>query len=491
MRFIASKYQAAINGITTFNMMISKTLSDFKQKKLSVSELVDSYLKRIDSLNKKLNAFITIDYEGARKRAKDLDELIHHEKDIDQLIKKFPLLGVPIAHKDIYSTKGIETTAASNILKGYIPPYDATVVKRAHDEGAVVLGKLNCDAFAHGATGENSDFGPTKNPYDLTKIPGGSSSGSGAAIASDLCIVATGTDTGGSLRSPASFTNTTAIKPTYGRVPRYGIIAMASSTDSIGHITKTVEDCAQYLPVTAGFDPHDATSSQSPVPDYLEGIDGGVKGMRIGIPKEYMTEGVDSEIRNATEKVIKKYESLGASIVSVSLPHTEYALAVYYIVQPSEVSSNLGRFDGIRFGHSRDQFGAEAKRRIMIGTYTLSTGYYDAYYLKAQKVRTLIIEDFKKAFEKVDVLLAPVSPVMPPKIGEQVNDPLKNYLMDVLVGPANLAGIPSLSIPAGFNSDGMPIGVQVMGNHFDEKKLFKVGYALEQELRLFERKPKL
>ena len=471
--------------------MIKKTLQELTEKQLSVSELVDSYLKRIDSLNKKLNAFITIDYEGARKRAKELDELIHHENNLNHINKKYPLFGIPVAHKDIYSTKSIETTAASNILKGYIPPYDATVVKRAHDAGAVVLGKLNCDAFAHGATGENSDFGPTKNPYDFTKIPGGSSSGSGAAIASDLCIVASGTDTGGSLRSPASFTNTTAIKPTYGRVSRYGIIAMASSTDSIGHITRTVEDCAQYLSVTAGFDPHDATSSQSPVPDYLEGIDEGVRGMKIGIPKEYMTDGVDAEIRQATEVVIKKYESLGASIVSVSLAHTEYALAVYYIVQPSEISSNLGRFDGIRFGATRDQFGAEAKRRIMIGTYALSTGYYDAYYLKAQKVRTLIIEDFKKAFEKVDVLLAPVSPVMPPKIGEQVNDPLKNYLMDVLVGPANLAGIPSLSVPAGFSSDGMPIGVQIMGNHFDEKTLFKVGYALERELKLYERKPDL
>ncbi|MCR4263176.1 MAG: Asp-tRNA(Asn)/Glu-tRNA(Gln) amidotransferase subunit GatA [Candidatus Roizmanbacteria bacterium] len=471
--------------------MIKQIQKKLQTKQLSVSELVDSYLKRIESLDKKLNAFITIDREGARRRAEDLDLVLSQSKDIDKLFSKQPLFGIPIAHKDIYSTKGLETTAASNILKGYIPPYDATVVKRVYDAGAVVLGKLNCDAFAHGGTGQNSDFGPTKNPYNLEKIPGGSSSGSGAAVSADLCVVASGTDTGGSLRSPASFTNTTAIKPTYGRVPRYGIIAMASSTDSIGHITRTVTDCARYLSVTAGFDPHDATSSRSPVPDYAEGIGGGVKGMKIGIPREYMTDGVDPEIRQATETVIKTYELMGAEIVDVSLPHTEYALAVYYIVQPSEVSSNLGRFDGIRFGHPRDQFGAEAKRRIMIGTYALSTGYYDAYYLKAQKVRTLIIEDFKKAFEKVDVLLAPVSPVMPPKIGEQVNDPLKNYLMDVLVGPANLAGIPSLSVPAGFSSDGMPIGVQIMGKHFDEKTLFKTGYALEQELRLFERKPAL
>lgn len=468
--------------------MISQLHKRFSEGAVSVTQVVTDYLDRIQKLDPQLNAYITVDWKGALKRAAELDKTYKTYSTRD-FFKKYPLFGVPIAHKDIYSTKGIETTAASNILKGYIPPYDATVVIRLNEAGAVVLGKLNCDAFAHGASGENSDFGPTKNPYDLSRVPGGSSSGSGAAVAANLCMVGTGTDTGGSLRSPASFTNTVAIKPTYSRVSRYGIMAMASSTDTIGHITQTVQDNARILSITAGFDPHDATSSKVAVAHYDEGLTRGVKGLRIGIPREYMTDGVEPQIRRVVEHVAKEYEQLGAVISEVSLPHTEYALGVYYIVQPCEVSSNLGRFDGIRFGHSRESFGAEAKRRIMIGSYALSAGFYDAYYLKAQKVRTLLIQDFTKAFEKVDVLLAPVSPVMPPKLGENVNDPMKMYLMDVLLVSANLAGIPSLAVPGGFSKTGLPIGVQLLGKHFDEATLYRAGYALEQKLKLFAQKP--
>lgn len=470
--------------------MIANLLHQIKQKERSIVDITTDYLDRIEKIDPKLNAFITVDRDGALKRAEKLDKTYRTDK-TNMLFKEKPLFGIPIAHKDIYSTKGIETTAGSSILKGYIPPYDATMVKRLSDAGAVVLGKLNCDAFAHGGSGENSDFGPTKNPYDTTRVPGGSSSGSGATVAAGLCAVGTGTDTGGSLRSPASFTNTVAIKPTYSRVPRYGIIAMASSTDSIGHVTNTVEDSAIVLSQTAGFDSHDATSSKQNVPDYTKEMSDGVKGIRVGIPNEYMSNAVDPQIRDIVVEVSKKYERLGATLTEVSLPHTEYALAVYYLVMPSEVSSNLGRFDGIRFGHPRESFGAEAKRRIMIGSYALSAGFYDAYYLKAQKVRTLIVQDFTKAFEKVDVLLAPVSPIMPPKIGANVKDLMKMYMMDVLVVSANLAGIPGLAVPGGFSKDGLPIGVQLLGKHFDEATLFRVGYALEKELRLFERKPNI
>lgn len=471
------------------------TIAEYHQK-LKNGEpcinLISSYLGRIENIDPKLNAFITVTKDQALKEAEQVDKLLKDSNgDIDGLIIKYPLLGIPVGYKDLYSTKGILTTAGSNILKGYYPPYDATVVQKMKDAGAIMLGKLNCDAFGHGATGHNSDFGDTKNPYDLSRVPGGSSSGSGAAVAADMVIVGFGTDTGSSVRSPANWCNMVGIKPTYGRVSRYGISAMGSSLDTIGHITQTVEDNAKILQVTAGFDKSDATSSKDANFDYLTSLKDGVKGLRIGVPKEYLTDDVDIDIRNATKDALKVCEKLGAEIIDISLPNTKYALAVYYIITPSEVSSNLGRYDGIRFGHKREDFGDEAKRRIMIGTYVLSEGYYDAYYLKALKVRELLVDDFKKAFEKVDVIIAPVAPMDPPKIGESLDDPLKMYLIDIFTVTANLTQSPSLSVPAGFSTAGLPIGIQIMGKHFDEATLYRVGYALEQELKLYERRPNL
>lgn len=468
--------------------MISDLISQLKSKETSALEIIDKYISNIQRQDRNINAFVTTTFEEARNEARKVDELIASSSDLEKLFEEMPLLGIPFAHKDIFSTKGIETTASSNILRGYIPPYDATVVRKIQKAGGIVLGKLNCDAFAHGASGENSNFGPTLNPYDLSRVAGGSSSGSGASVAADFTVVATGTDTGGSLRNPASFTNTVAIKPTYGRVSRYGIIAMASSLDSVGHITKTVEDSARVLQATAGFDPNDATSSKENIPNYLGNLSGGVNGLKIGVPKEYFSDAIDPQVLEVTKNAIEKFKELGAEIKEISLPYSEYALAVYYIVTPSEVSSNLGRFDGIRFGHTRDKFGDEAKRRIMLGTYTLSAGFYDAYYLKAQKVRTLIIEDFKNAFKEVDVILGPVAPVLPPKIGENVNDPLKMYLMDILTVPVNLAGLPALSVPAGFSKENLPIGIQLIGDHFTEDKLYRAGYAFEQETKFGERR---
>jgi aspartyl-tRNA(Asn)/glutamyl-tRNA(Gln) amidotransferase subunit A len=471
--------------------MIAEIIAKLKSKEVTSLQLVERCISNIEEHDKDINAFITRTFHSAKAEAKKIDEMIAASSDLEKLFSEKPLLGIPFAHKDIISTKDVETTAASNILKGYIPPYDATVVRKIANAGAIVLGKLNCDAFAHGASGENSDFGATKNPYDLTRVAGGSSSGTGASVASEFVVAASGTDTGGSLRNPASFTNTVAIKPTYGRVSRYGVIAMASSLDSVGHITKNVEDSARVLQVTAGFDPNDATSSKENIPNYLENISSGVKGLKIGVPKEYLSDSIDAEVLAATKAAIEKFKELGAEIKEITLPHSEYALAVYYIVTPSEVSSNLGRFDGIRFGHGRDKFGDEAKRRIMLGTYTLSAGFYDAYYLKAQKVRTLIINDFKNAFKEVDVILGPVAPVLPPKIGENVDDPIKMYLMDILTVPVNLAGLPALSVPAGFSKENLPIGIQLIGDHFTEDKLFKAGYAFEKETKFGEKGAKL
>ena len=458
----------------------------------SCVSLIVAYLKRIEELDPKINAFITVTKEIAIQEAESVDSMIKNNNgDVEGLIKKYPLLGIPVGYKDLYSTKAVLTTAGSKILRDYYPPYDATIVQKVHDTGAIMIGKLNCDAFGHGATGHNSDFGDTHNPYDLSRVPGGSSSGAGASVAADMAMVGFGTDTGSSVRSPANWCNLVGIKPTYGRVSRYGISAMGSSLDTIGHITQTIEDNAKVLQVTAGFDKSDATSSNDGHVDYLADIKKGVKGLRIGVPKEYLTDDVDLDIRNTTRDALKVYEKLGAEIIDISLPNTKYALAVYYIITPSEVSSNLGRYDGIRFGHKREDFGDEAKRRIMIGTYVLSEGYYDAYYLKALKVRELLVNDFKKAFETVDVIIAPVAPMDPPKIGESLDDPLKMYLIDIFTVTANLTQSPSLSVPAGFSTAGLPIGIQLMGKHFDEATLYRVGYALEQELKLYERKPNL
>ena len=459
-------------------LTIKDAVKGLKEKKFSSAELTRACLDQIKKHNPDINAFLTIN-EHALDEAKRADE----ERDNDSTA---PLLGIPIALKDMYMTKGLRTTAASNVLRDYIPQYDATVVSKLKNAGAIILGKTNHDAWAHGASGENSDFGPTKNPCNSEYVPGGSSSGSAASMASNMAIAASGTDTGGSIRQPASFTNTVGLKPTYGLVSRYGIVAMASSLDSIGHFTKTTEDSAIYLNVTSGNDPMDATTTKKETQNYLEDLEKGVKGIKIGVPKEYYAMGLDGSIKKNIESSIKKLEMLGAEIVEISLPHTEYALACYYIIVSSEISSNLARYDGIRYGHDRSNFGNEAVRRIILGTFTLSSGYYDAYYKKAMQVRTLIRRDFDEAFKKVDAIISPVSPTPPWKLGEKVNAPLKMYLSDVYTVIANLAGIPGLAVPSGFIGDlprsnrGLPTGFQILGPHFSEKLLFQIGHAFEQ-----------
>ena len=461
-------------------LTIKETVNLLSSKQINAKKLTQLFIKKAKSSD--LNAFITLSQEEALTQADKVDELISNGQKIS------PLAGIPFGLKDIFSTKNLKTTAASNVLKDYVPPYDATVVKKLKDENVIIIGKTNLDAWAHGSSGENSDFGPTKNPYDKTKVPGGSSSGSAAATAASLCLAATGTDTGGSIRLPASFCNLVGLKPTYGRVSRYGIIAMASSLDSVGHFTKTVFDNALILNATAGHDKKDATTSDRKPPDYTNGIENGVKGKRIGLPKEYF-EDLDKNIKETVLKAVSVLEKQGAQIVNVSLPHTKYGVAAYYIIQPSEVSSNLARYDDIRFGSSRESFKEEAKRRIILGTFTLSSGYYDAYYLKAMKVRRLITEDFVNVFDKVDALICPTSPTPPFKIGEKANDPLTMYLSDIFTTTMNLAGVPSLNVPCGF-IDSLPVGMQIVGPHFSEKLLYQIGFSYEQETNWHKQKPK-
>lgn len=461
------------------NFTISDIINGYKEKKFSVGEVINAYIERIEKLNPKLNAFITVDAENAKRKARELDG-----KEA-----KNPLHGVPFGIKDMFLTKGVRTTAASKVLENYIPQYSATVIDRLEGAGAISLGKLNHDAWAHGSSGENSDFGNTLNPWNTKYVPGGSSSGSSASVSAGMVPFATGTDTGGSIRLPASFTNTVGLKPTYGLVPRYGVISMASSLDSMGHFTKTVKDAAEILNITAGFDGYDATSSKREREDYSALIGKDIKGLKIGVPKEYVSSGLSTDVQETFEKALKTLEKLGAEIVEVFLPHTDEGVAVYYIIQPSEVSSNLARYDGIRYGNDRSHFGKEAKRRIMLGTFTLSSGYYDAYYKKAMQVRTLIKDDFDHAFTKVDVLVSPVSPTPPWKFGEKANDPLAMYLSDALTVTVNLAGVPGLAVPAGFSKEKLPIGIQFIGPHFSESKLFQVGHAFEQETQLYKQTP--
>lgn len=462
---------------------LTSALDSLKNKEFSAVQLTQAYLDRIEKLNPTLNAFLTVTKEEALESAEKADKS-------RQAGEQKPLLGIPVALKDLFVTKDIRTTAASKVLDKYIGQYDGTVVKKLKDAGAVIIGKTNCDAWAHGSSGENSDYPPTKNPYNTDYIPGGSSSGSPVSVVSDMALAATGTDTGGSIRLPASFTNTVGLKPTYGRVSRYGVIAMASSLDSIGHFTKTVEDNARFLSVTAGQDSMDATTPDRDVPNYLSFLTKGVKGIRIGVPKEYFMEGLDPKVEKITRDALKNLEEQGAVLVEISLPHTEYAIAVYYIVQTAEVSSNLGRYDGIRYGNDRSHFGDEAKRRIMLGTYVLSAGYYDAYYKKAMQVRTLIKKDFDDAFQSVDVIIAPSSPTPPWKFGAKMDDPLQMYLSDVFTVTGNLAGIPGLSVPAGF-IDGLPIGIQIFAPHFREELLYQVGQAYENINPVWKEKPNL
>lgn len=487
-----------------YNFTIKAAHEALKSKQISVAELVSASLDRIKKVDEKLHAFLLVADKEANKQA------VAAQKRLDEGDRVNSLLGIPMAHKDVFCTRGIETTASSNILKGYIPPYSATVVESLDKAGAVSLGKLNCDAFAHGSSTENSDFGPTKNPYNTDYVPGGSSGGSAAAVASGEVLFATATDTGGSIRHPAGFCNVVGLKPTYGRVSRYGVIAMASSTDSPGPITRTVEDCAFVLSAMAGYDGKDSvTSKQAPV-DYMEGLKKGVKGLRIGIPNEFFAEGLDPAVEKLVRAAVLEFERLGAKIEGVTMPTISYSLAAYYIIMPSEVSSNLARYDGIKYGYSverehprskfaltdvymrsrGDGFGAEAKRRIMLGTYALSSGYYDAYYKKAQKVRQLIRQDFEKAFENFDLLLAPVSPTPPFRLGEKTDDPLSMYLSDIYTTSMSLAGNPAISVPCGFVS-GLPVGLQLVAPHFKEDRLFTAAYAYEQATKFWEQAPKI
>jgi aspartyl-tRNA(Asn)/glutamyl-tRNA(Gln) amidotransferase subunit A len=471
----------------------------FRRRELTPSDATRAYLARIEALDPQVKAYLTITAEPALRQAADADARYKAGA------PRGPLDGVPIAVKDVLCTRGIRTTCGSKILERFVPPYDATAVARLGEAGAVLLGKLNMDEFARGSATENSGFFPTRNPWDLTRVPGGSSGGSAAAVAADLAGAALGTDTGGSIRQPAAFCGDVGLKPTYGRVSRYGLVAFASSLDQIGPLTKDVEDTAIVLQAIAGHDPMDSTSVDVPVPDYRTELGRGVEGLRVGIPAEYFIEGLDPEVEAAVRAAIGVLEKLGARSEPVSLPHTEYGLAAYYLIAPAEASSNLARYDGVKYGlrvgrardliemYSRTRaagFGAEVKRRIMLGAYALSAGYYDAYYGKAQRVRTLVRRDFQQAFERVDVIAAPTTPGVAFKFGEK-EDPLQMYLNDVFTIPVNLSGLPGVSVPAGFTMAGLPIGLQLIGRAFDEAMLLRVAHAYERATAWHERKPLL
>lgn len=454
--------------ITT--LTLTETLELLAAKKLSLKELNKAYLHRIEKYNPSLNAFLYTDKENVK---------------------------IPAAIKDVFVTKGIPSTGASKILENFIPPYDATVIEKLSENGVGVIGKTNCDEFAMGGSNENSAYGPVKNPWDLAKISGGSSGGSAVAVAANLCTFALGSDTGGSIRQPASLCGVVGLKTSYGRVSRYGLMAMASSLDSVGPITKSVEDAALVLDWISGPDSFDANCKAEKFTLQPRRLQAGIKGLKIGIPEEYFAvpagrqgEGLDPKVKKVIEEAIQKLEELGAQVVEISLPYSKYALAAYYVIVPSEVSSNMARFDGIRYGKDRSNFGPEVKRRIMLGTYALSTGYYDEYYAKAAKVRTLIKQDFDRAYEKCDVIVGPVSPTTAWNIGEKVDDPLRMYLADIYTISANLAGICGLSVPCGF-SEKLPVGLQILGRQFDEETILKVGYAYEQATDWHNKKPEL
>jgi aspartyl-tRNA(Asn)/glutamyl-tRNA(Gln) amidotransferase subunit A len=470
-------------------LTIDAARSAVQERKTSAAALAESFYAKIESDDPKIGAFLTLSKERALAKAAEIDALAAKGQKLP------PLGGVPVGIKDVMVTKGIRTTAGSKILGNYVPPYDCTAVGRLEAAGAVVLGKLNCDEFAMGSSNENSAWRPVHNPRDLTRVPGGSSGGSAAAVAADMAVAALGSDTGGSIRQPASFCGVVGMVPTYGRVSRYGLIAFASSLDHIGPLTKTVKDAAIVLRTIAGRDPMDSTSADVSVPDYVAELEKPVRGLKLGVAKEYLGEGLDQEVRSAIEAAIQNLAKQGCEIVEISLPHTKYAIPAYYIVATAEASSNLARFDGVRYGYrakdartlsemyrrSRDQgFGAEVKRRIMLGTYALSAGYYDAYYLKAQKVRTLLTRDFEEAFKKVDAIVAPVSPTAAFKLGEKVDDPLAMYLADIYTVTADLAGIPGISVPCGETREKLPIGLQILGRHFDESTILRVAQASEK-----------
>lgn len=470
---------------------IVQTRELLRKKEVTSVELTNFYLDRIKRHDGELLSYLRITEELALKMAAEADRRIAAGENTT-------LLGVPLGIKDILCTKDVETTCASQILKGFIAPYDATVIRKLKENGFVHLGRLNMDEFAMGSSTENSSFQVTKNPWDTTRIPGGSSGGSTASVAAGLCSAALGTDTGGSIRQPASLCSVVGMKPTYGRVSRFGLIAFASSLDQIGPVTRSVRDCAAMLGVIAGHDPLDSTSIPHPVPDYLAGLGREIRGMRIGLPKEYFIEGMEKDVKEAVEQSVKTLEKNGAVVVPVSLPHSEYAVAVYYIICTAEASSNLARYDGVKYGmrapgkdiiqmYKRTRsagFGKEVKRRIILGTYVLSSGYYDAYYRKAGQVRTLIRDDFDKAFEQCDLIVTPVSPTTAFKVGERTEDPLTMYLSDILTIPVNLAGLPAISVPCAFDASGLPIGMQIIGKPLDEMRILQAAYVVEQEMRL-------
>jgi aspartyl-tRNA(Asn)/glutamyl-tRNA(Gln) amidotransferase subunit A len=471
------------------SLTIAATRAAVQEQRTTATALAEDFYQRIEKQDSLIGAYLTLSKERALAKAAEIDALAAKGAELP------PLGGVPVAIKDVMVTCGVRTTAGSKILGNYVPPYDCTAVARMELAGAVVLGKLNCDEFAMGSSNENSAWRPVRNPRDLSRVPGGSSGGSAAAVAANMAVATLGSDTGGSIRQPASFCGVVGLMPTYGRVSRYGLIAFASSLDRIGPLAKTVKDAALVLSTIAGRDPMDSSSADVPVPDYVSGLEKPVRGLKLGVPKEYFGEGLDDEVRKAVETAIQKLARRGCEIVPISLLHTKYAIPTYYIVATAEASSNLARFDGVRYGYragdartlsemyrrTRGQgFGAEVKRRIMLGTYALSAGYYDAYYLKAQKVRTLLAQDFAVAFNRVDAIVTPTSPTAAFKLGERVDDPLAMYLADIFTVTADLAGIPGISVPCGETRDKLPIGLQILGKHFDEATILQVGNAFEQ-----------
>jgi len=471
-----------------------------KNKEVSSTEITQAVFTRIEEVEDKVLAYVTLAKDQALAAAGNVDAMIARGERIT------PLAGIPIAIKDNICTAGLRTTCSSKMLENFVPPYDATVIKKLQQQNAIVIGKTNLDEFAMGSSTETSYFHTSRNPWDLARVPGGSSGGSAAAIVADETILALGSDTGGSIRQPAAFCGAVGIKPTYGHVSRFGLVAFASSLDQIGPITKDVTDAALLMNVICGHDELDSTSANVAVPDFTQALKEDVKGLRIGLPKEYFGEGIDREVKDAIMQAVEKLTALGAIVEETSLQHTDYAVSVYYIIAPAEASANLARYDGVKYTYRTleadnllemynktraEGFGAEVKRRIMLGTYVLSSGYYDAYYLKAQKVRTLIKDDFDKAFAKYDVLITPTSPSTAFKVGEKVNDPLAMYTADICTIPVNLAGIPSISLPVGFDGKGLPIGMQIMGKPFDETTLLRVAYTYEQNATYQRQKPNL
>jgi aspartyl-tRNA(Asn)/glutamyl-tRNA(Gln) amidotransferase subunit A len=485
--------------VSVFDKKLEELHQLLHKKELSVTDLVDESYKRIKQVDGQVQAFLTLDEEQARKSAKSLDNKLNTED------PKGLLFGMPIGIKDNIVTKGLRTTCASKILANFDPIYDATVIQKLQKAETITIGKLNMDEFAMGSSTENSGFQKTRNPWNLETVPGGSSGGSAAAVAAGEVLFSLGSDTGGSIRQPASFCGVVGLKPTYGRVSRFGLVAFASSLDQVGPITRTVEDNAYLLQAISGLDPMDSTSANVEVPNFVQSLTGDIKGLKIAVPKEYLGEGVSETVRQSVKDALKVLEKLGAVWEEVSLPHSKYALATYYLLSSSEASANLSRFDGVRYGYRSanaenlielykntraEGFGEEVKRRIMLGTFALSSGYYDAYYKKAQKVRTLIKKDFDDVFEKYDVIIGPTTPTPAFKIGENVDDPLTMYANDILTIPVNLAGVPGISIPCGFDH-GLPLGLQIIGKHFDEATVYRVAHAFESATNYHQQKPEL